>query len=180
MKYKTFWLMLVGVAIFSTSLLGQNFTWTLTSAPPLGWGAIASSSNGTELVARSATEVPALYTSTNSGTTWSEASVPISSYGDWDAECMALSSDGTKLVVANWFHIYVSTNLGMTWVETSAPSQNWFSIASSSDGTKLVAGVLGGGIYVSTNSGVTWTQSSAPANSWSSIASSSDGTKLAW
>jgi formylglycine-generating enzyme required for sulfatase activity len=66
------------------------------------------------------------------------------------------------------------------WTQTSAPSEEWQSIASSSDGTKLAAVVYYGGIYASTDAGVTWTQTSAPiAKDWISIASSSNGTKLA-
>jgi hypothetical protein len=72
----------------------------------------------------------------------------------------------------------------VTWTQTSAPGEDWNSIASSSDGTKLAAawgwgGGGTGGIYTSTNAGVTWTQTSAPDTVWDSIASSSDGTKLA-
>jgi hypothetical protein len=52
------------------------------------------------------------------------------------------------------------------WILTSAPSNNdWFSIASSADGTKLAAvawDFVAGGIYTSTNSGDTWTLTSAP------------------
>ena len=59
-------------------------------------------------------------------------------------------------------------------------TENWYSITSSSDGTKLAAVVSGGYIYTSTNSGVTWTEAtSAGSRAWSSITSSSDGTKLA-
>jgi len=71
-----------------------------------------------------------------------------------------------------------------TWTQTSAPSTNsWFSIASSADGSKLVAvspggGIYSGGIYISSNSGLTWTQTSAPFNYWGSVASSADGNKL--
>ncbi len=67
---------------------------------------------------------------------------------------------------------------GAIWIRTSAPSKSWQSVASSSDGTKLVAAVSSGGIYTSINSGATWTQTSAPTESWESVASSSDGTKL--
>jgi hypothetical protein len=49
--------------------------------------------------------------------------------------------------------------LAQTWVQTSAPTNvMWGPVASSADGTKLVAGASGfptrsGGIYVSTDSG---------------------------
>ena len=61
----------------------------------------------------------------------------------------------------------------------------WSSVASSSDGTKLVGTVgyttyytsASGQIYTSINSGVTWT-ARASSLPWSSVASSADGTKL--
>lgn len=66
------------------------------------------------------------------------------------------------------------------WTQTTAPSEEWQSIASSSDGSKLAATVYYGGIYTSTNAGATWTQTTAPiSKDWYCIASSSDGTKLA-
>ncbi|MCU0679882.1 MAG: prepilin-type N-terminal cleavage/methylation domain-containing protein [Planctomycetes bacterium] len=58
--------------------------------------------------------------------------------------------------------------------------KNWTSIASSSDGTKLVAGTSGNYIYTSSDSGVTWTaRKSAGLGIWNSVTSSADGTKLA-
>jgi hypothetical protein len=74
---------------------------------------------------------------------------------------------------------------GANWTQTSATSTNdWWSIASSADGTRLAAVVGGnsggfGGIYTSTNAGATWTQTSAPGQDWFSIASSADGMRLA-
>ena len=65
-----------------------------------------------------------------------------------------------------------------TWTQTSAPNTNWYSLASSADGTKLVAEVASRGIYTSTNSGATWTLTSAPSESWQGVASSADGVKL--
>src|ERR1039457_2639148 len=97
--------------------------------------------------------------------------------------------EGSNLVAAvyqdlnsNPGFIYVSTNSGRIWKSTSAPSNFWACVASSADGTKLVAVDSGRGdglIYASTNSGKTWNPTSAPGNFWSSVASSMDGTKLA-
>lgn len=56
----------------------------------------------------------------------------------------------------------------------------WYSIASSSDGTKVVAVNSGGYIYTSGDSGVTWFErTDAGTKNWQSVTSSSDGTKLA-
>jgi hypothetical protein len=54
----------------------------------------------------------------------------------------------------------------------------WRAVASSADGTKLVACAENGLIYTSTDSGATWTARES-ARKWISVASSADGTKLA-
>jgi len=75
----------------------------------------------------------------------------------------------------------VSAEAGITWTErTSSGSTYWRSIASSSDGTKLVAVTPSGYIWTSTNSGATWsTQSnSSGQDDWQSIASNSTGQYL--
>jgi hypothetical protein len=205
------WLALFTLTVCSASLSGQDFVWTQTSAPSGGWTSVASSSDGTKLVA--GLDGVGIYTSKNSGTTWTQSSVPTNRDGyrvasssdgtklvagviggiyistnsgtSWsqrsaiNASSVASSSDGTKLVaVFDGGGIYTSTNSGTTWTQTSAPSAGWY-VASSSDGTFLVAAAdYEGGIYTSTNSGTTWIQTSAPSANWPSVASSSDGTKL--
>ena len=131
-----------------------------------------------------------IYTSADSGVTWTQTSAP-NNY--WSS--VAASADGTKLVGAargpfgfggndSDGLIYTSPDSGVTWTQTSAPSNSWSSVASSPDGTKLVAVISydrsgsGGPIYTSTDSGATWTQSSALPHRWASVASSADGTKL--
>lgn len=75
--------------------------------------------------------------------------------------------------------IYISTNSGVDWMPTSAPTDSWITVASSGDGTKLVAAASGDFIYTSTNSGSDWTATSAPSNSWAAVATSADGCRLA-
>jgi hypothetical protein len=53
----------------------------------------------------------------------------------------------------------------------------WYSVASSADGSRLVAVVNGGQIYTSADSGVTWTPSESN-RFWYSVASSADGSRL--
>jgi hypothetical protein len=82
--------------------------------------------------------------------------------------------------------IYTSTDSGVNWTQTLAPTNNWWSVASSVDGCKLVAVAQmsgffpgnGGNIYTSTNSGLTWLSNNVPIASWSSVVSSADGSKL--
>jgi photosystem II stability/assembly factor-like uncharacterized protein len=64
----------------------------------------------------------------------------------------------------------------MTWTPRDS-NRDWQSVASSADGTKLVAAVTGGQIYTSTDSGANWTPLESNRN-WRSVASSADGTKL--
>ena len=46
-----------------------------------------------------------------------------------------------------------------TWIERSVGStQDWLSVASSTDGVYLAAGVWSGGIWTSDDSGVSWTE----------------------
>ncbi len=68
-------------------------------------------------------------------------------------------------------------NIGVTWTPRDA-ARFWKSVASSADGSKLVAAVNGGQLYTSAAFGVTWTPRDA-ARYWASVASSADGSKLA-
>jgi hypothetical protein len=58
-----------------------------------------------------------------------------------------------------------------------ATQRNWSAVASSYDGTKLVATESGGLIYTSSDSGASWASHESVRN-WSAVASSYDGTKL--
>jgi hypothetical protein len=82
-------------------------------------------------------------------------------------------NSGQSVLVGN----VAALNVGTTWTP-HGPSNGWDSVASSADGTKLIAGVAGGQIYISADSGTTWTPHGPSAN-WGGVASSADGTKLA-
>jgi hypothetical protein len=80
--------------------------------------------------------------------------------------------------------IYTSTNSGITWAMASAPTNYpWSYVATSADGTKLVAvasetpDVLGT-IYLSTNSGADWMTTSSSAATWRAVTCSADGAKV--
>jgi hypothetical protein len=169
-------------------------TWTQTSAPlqTVGvWTSVASSADGTRLVAVTGGyyTIGYIYTSSDSGATWTQTSAPLQS---WTS--VASSADGTKLVaVCYGGYIYVSADSGATWTQMTRTPHNWTSVASSADGAKLVAAtgtyystgsaarnVLtgGGDIYTSADSGATWTVALQTEDSWTSVASSADGTKL--
>ena len=67
---------------------------------------------------------------------------------------------------------------------TTAPAQDWISIASSADGTKLAAAGNYGYLYTSTDSGSNWAVSSTttngpePVRPWTGLAVSADASKL--
>jgi len=67
--------------------------------------------------------------------------------------------------------------LGPPLAQTSAPYGNWSSVASSADGTRMMAVDVTGPIYRSTNSGVTWTSSMVPDVGFDLVIGSADGTK---
>jgi hypothetical protein len=84
--------------------------------------------------------------------------------------------------------IYTSADGGATWTTNDVTGSLWVGVASSADGSRLVAveGAYGGGgfdpsdgIWISTNAGGNWAQTIAPVAEWHGVASSADGTKLA-
>lgn len=168
-----------GQVILAGSIPGNiGATWT-NRASNLGWSSVASSADGTKLVAAVAGGVSGyIYTSTDAGVTWT---TQIGS-GTKSWVSIASSADGTKLAAAEiGGRISTSTNSGVLWTNR-AVSTNWSAVASSADGTKLVAVVGGhmvvpGLIYTSTDSGINWTPR-AVTNYWHGVASSADGTRL--
>jgi hypothetical protein len=162
---------------------GQN--WVQTIAPVSHWDSVASSADGSNLVAvawqNQAGNFGGLFVSTNSGATWSDTSP---SHNDWMS--VASSADGRKLVAVEGFYeggpIYLSTNSGANWMQSSAPSNYWSAVCSSADGQKLIAAspstYADGLIYRSTDGGGSWAPTSAPSLPWVSLVSSADGSKL--
>jgi hypothetical protein len=165
--------------------IGQNWKATVSI---VNWSAIASSASGTKLVAT--INFGQIYTSTNSGATWTPQA---GSLGSLYWSSVASSADGTKLVAtvgdtafgSATGYIYTSADSGVTWVlHNSSPVNTalaWSSVASSADGTKLVAVAYGDQIYTSVNSGTSWTKQTASSlgnKSWTCVASSAGGTNL--
>jgi hypothetical protein len=177
--------------IYTSSDMGV--TWVSNNAPVFNWQSVASSADGTRLVAAAELN-QVIYTSTNSGAVWTQATnAPKVSWFS-----VALSADGTKLaaVADGSTNIFTSPDFGVTWITNNVPAgapqgiqRNWSSIASSADGSKLIAAAGGnntvGFIFISTNSGAAWTvtatniPSGLIAHPWIYVASSADGSKLA-
>ncbi|MES2631230.1 MAG: Ig-like domain-containing protein [Patescibacteria group bacterium] len=165
-------------------------TWTQrTTAGARTWSSITSSADGTKLAASHGGKVIGngsygangyIYTSTDSGATWTQRTA--SGVRQWSS--LAFNDDGTKLVASvRSGYIYTSTDSGATWTQrTSIGSQGWLAVASSADGLKLAAATeewsSNGAIYTSTNYGATWAEHTVEGvQSWGSSAMSADGTK---
>ena len=112
--------------------------------------------------------------------------------GDWTPRendrlwsAVASTPDGAKLFATSVHQIYASADSGVTWTPlpnpdtvTFDPGIHWHRIATSADGTKVVALLSAGQFYTSTNSGLSWTAQESVWN-WGGATMSADGTKIA-
>jgi hypothetical protein len=157
-----------------------GLTWARSVYPDYsGWAEITCSADGVRLVGGS---YWGTYISTNGGGAWDATGGP--------AAAVASSADGRRLLATRPSEgngerapIRISKDWGATWETTSAPSQYWVSVASSADGTRLVAAAAGtytgySEMYVSTDSGQTWLPTGAPTGTCAQVTSSADGCKF--
>jgi len=162
-----------------TSLLAQ--TWVQTTAPSNFWFSVASSADGSKLVAvNKGLNGESIWTSTNSGTTW----VPNEALSG-ELTFVSSSADGSALTVLSPSQpVYTSTDSGNTWMQTLPGNdpEPWSSAAMSADGTNVFLTSIGASnppsIYSSTNLGAIWKTTSAPNEFWHTVACSADGTKV--
>ena len=197
-------MILFGLSNAADFAFGQ--TWVQSDAPDNSWVSVASSADGTKLVAAATMQISGgtqygtgqIYTSTNSGLNWTiQTNAPAT---EWAR--VASSADGNKLVAVEAIRlensiaasnspptgIYTSTDSGVTWtLQTNAPNvMYWTSVVSSPDGNRLAATAISGAgatvfgmIYLSTDAGTNWTATDLPTNYlWEAIATSADSSKL--
>lgn len=166
-----------------------------TPAASLTWRGVASSSTGSHLVAVATADVPeanpGIWTSTDSGATWTNRTAETPASGElWAA--VASDSTGTYLVAvaeadAQWSSqdVWTSADAGATWTKRTrmTSTSNFVEaplVASDSTGTHLV--VADGDIWTSADSGATWSdqavEGSTKAESWVGLASDSTGAHL--
>lgn len=156
------------------------------------WVSVTLSSDGSRMAAVALEEGAAI--GDGKIYTWAQSAGNAFGAGPWTARTparnwrsIASSADGRKLVAAVYSDvldaqqpIYLSTDFGETWAPSPAwpvgqPStHSFYRVASSQDGTKLVAAERFGKVYTSGDSGLTWT-ARAPDGGFNSIAMSSDG-----
>jgi hypothetical protein len=167
--------------------------WVKQNGAPLAtWYAVASSSDGTHLVAVTVpntytgyVQTGTIYTSADSGVTWTPQTNGLPTSATWSS--VASSADGSHLVACgSGTGIYTSTDYGGHWTPQNnglplASGTVWTSVASSASGVNLVAIANIGpqpGVYYSSNGGGLWNKSGTSAVYWGTVASDSTGQYL--
>ena len=153
-----------GTKFVAAAAGGQIYTSTNAGSswqPRMGpvstnWTALASSSDGTRLVATGTGGQ--ICTSADSGVTWIPQTTllgqPTSVASSADGSRLAVTTGGSSTGASG--NIYISSDFGSTWtLSAGAPTASWADIASSADGSLLVAAVYGGNVYVSSQSSTT-------------------------
>ena len=147
-------------------------TWTEVSTLPFCFWYMTVSNDGTRLLA--ADWGGDIYTSSNSGVTWTNKANPKQWWG--------FSSSGTGQVVVGITEkvsVHISNDYGQTWSTPAGltPSGTFTKSAISDDGQKIMILDSYGRIYLSNNSGSTFTQRGEERN-WYAGAMSGDGSRL--
>lgn len=161
-------------------------TWTQRNAAGNGaWQALATSQDGSIIVAGQNTANTLLSRSTDGGATWGTLSGSAHTFDAWSAA--ATSSDGSVIAAAGGLggtDIAVSTNSGSTWAfhNLSGNTNNMGVVAMSGSGAKILAADntdITPVAYLSTNSGASfapaYTGPGGEANSNAVVAISRDG-----
>jgi hypothetical protein len=150
------------------------------------WQSLASSADGSVLVAGSSVIVPgkpttgAAFISKDYGRTWS----PLTSLGNGgigDFHDFDMSADGKRIIVGEASTaLYTSTDSGMTWQAASVGGVlGWRGVTISDDGKVMAAGQKNGYMYTSIDSGATWVKrEDSQAGTFYGVASTSDGSKI--
>ncbi len=124
--------MAVILGVVTILVTGFAPAWTETSATTAYISAIAMSADGRVILAICPSVDPVI--STNYGQTWFTNTISLGYVG------AAISADGSKMIATVSSNIDLSTNFGVSFFNSGLPpSQNWRSVASSADGTKLFA-----------------------------------------
>jgi hypothetical protein len=110
---------------------------------------------------------------------WTATTAPIN---PWVS--VVASTDGARILAGADYGngltgpIFASTNSGASWLQATAPGAGGSVLASSADGTTVVA-LAGPWIYISTNWAATWAPAGSPAGgAWQALAVSGDGSTM--
>jgi hypothetical protein len=143
--------------------------------PLLNWTSVASSADGTRLVA--AAQGGNIYTSSDSGAAW----IARGTSRTWTS--VASSANGSRLVAGSEDDLFTSTDFGENWYPCAVPNR-WRAVASAADGIHLVARSESlpaeGEISLSTDGGTTWTVATQKVlgSGRTGVATSADGSRI--
>ncbi len=93
-----------------------------------------------------------------------------------------MEEDGLEIKI--WYKANFIVDSGGDWNETQPAGDtdaSWYSIASDSDGSNLIACAYNGRVYISSDGGDTWNETQPAGNvskRWRSVASDNDGSNL--
>jgi hypothetical protein len=155
-------------------------TWRKAAGLPAGamWTRITASNDGTRLAVNDHTVNGYIYTSNDSGNTWTQR---ISS-GTAEWQSMASSADGRVIVAGtNNGQLQISKDYGSTWSTIVALGvADWHDLDISSDGSRIITGEASGFLYTSTDSGLSWKKETAGGVlGWRGVTTSDDGKVMA-
>ena len=104
-----------------------------------GWSGIACNSTCTKMAVYSWGGY--VWTSSDSGATWSKGSSAIHNYSD-----VTMSSDGSVIVATDGNDIYITQDLGANWSSQGQGSKSWVSVTVSGNGKRIYAAATDGTI----------------------------------
>jgi hypothetical protein len=161
-----------GTNIF-TNLLGNSFTGSFFGNGLVGWIVVTGTTVQAQIdhgyvLTNSQIVTVTLPTSANVGDI-----VRIAGAG---ASGWQLAQNASQSVIGNFLNYG-----GSTWYQSGASALNWTSMASSSDGTRMAAGIWQGssddGVWLSVNSGASWSLSES-SKQIAGVAISASGTTI--
>jgi len=167
--------------IYISSNYGVN--WDVSYSENKAWKSITSNGTGEYLAVCdvSTDVVDYIYTSSNSGASWTPRTTPV--------RFALITSDetGQRLAASNGYNVYTSSNYGADWNQRTFlinnSSFNLQSITSNETGQYL--SVCGGdqisqnsSIFTSSDYGISWNQTTFPRRYWSAIASNHSGQRV--
>jgi photosystem II stability/assembly factor-like uncharacterized protein len=152
---------------------GQNFFFNLELGGQPDNSTLSMAANGQNIVVHNANTFN-FAVSTNFGATWSVTTNPSTSAASWAT--MAMSADGTKIVVAEDQGVLLhSSDSGATFTVANSTVSRWLYPSMNSDGSVILVNGYPNGVFRSTNNGATWTNVQPMGSGdlqWTAIAAS--------